>query len=336
MCTTFIFGSGDQLYMGNNEDIFLASGMLFTNQRGIHKTALLMPPDVPLQWLSCYGSVVFSQSGKEFPSGGMNEVGLIVEQTTLRETQYPSPDSRPAVKELQVIQFLLDTCATVPQALKSLAEVRIAQTTSTIQYILLDQNGNSAIVEYLDGQMHVFQGDCMPVPVLTNTIYLEALNYLNSQGKKSPALMDDYAQNSLERFCTTVSLLGQMDNESKPQVSELFKILDAAQRTDTIWKIIYDPISLRIHIKTQWDCSEKWINLNDFDFSDKAASFALDLQQSIDGNLRSHYSVYSTDINRQLIYSFFHHETIRQVLNIDLSDELLEYLASYPMQMGIA
>ncbi|WP_075062672.1 carcinine hydrolase/isopenicillin-N N-acyltransferase family protein [Ornatilinea apprima] len=336
MCTTFICESGDQFFLANNEDIFLPSGMLFTNQRGIHKTALLMPPEVPLQWLSCYGSVVFSQSGKEFPSGGMNEVGLIVEQTTLRETQYPSLDSRPAVKELQVIQFLLDTCETVPQALKSLAEVRISQTTSTIQYILLDRKGNSAIVEYLNGHMQVFEDDCMPVPVLTNTIYTEALNFLNSNGNKLPAFLDEYAKNSVERFCVTASLLEQMDNGSKPQVSDLYKILDAAQRPDTIWKIIYDPISLTIHIKTQWDRSEKWINLTEFDFSDKAASFSFDLQQHIDGNLRSHFTEYSTDINRQLIYSFFHHEMIRQVLKIELPDDLLEYLASYPMQMGIA
>jgi len=336
MCTTFICESGDQFFLANNEDIFLPSGMLFTNQRGIHKTALLMPPEVPLQWLSCYGSVVFSQSGKEFPSGGMNEVGLIVEQTTLRETQYPSLDSRPAVKELQVIQFLLDTCETVPQALKSLAEVRISQTTSTIQYILLDRKGNSAIVEYLNGHMQVFEDDCMPVPVLTNTIYTEALNFLYSNGNKHPAFLDEYAKNSVERFCVTASLLEQMDNGSKPQVSDLYKILDAAQRPDTIWKIIYDPISLRIHIKTQWDCGQKWINLNEFDFSDKAASFSFDLQQHIDGNLRSHFTEYSTDINRQLIYSFFHHEMIRQVLKIELPDELLEYLADYPRQMGAA
>ena len=33
----------------------------------------------PASWVSKYGSVTFNQYGRELPTGGMNEAGLVVE-----------------------------------------------------------------------------------------------------------------------------------------------------------------------------------------------------------------------------------------------------------------
>jgi len=49
----------------------------------------------------------------EFPLGGMNEAGLIVETMVLEDTQYPSPDSRPEVETLQWVQYQLDNFSTI-------------------------------------------------------------------------------------------------------------------------------------------------------------------------------------------------------------------------------
>ena len=39
-----------------------------------------------------YGAIFFNQFGREFPMGGMNEAGLVVELMWLDETVFPSPD----------------------------------------------------------------------------------------------------------------------------------------------------------------------------------------------------------------------------------------------------
>ena len=67
-----------------------------------------MPDGNTISWVSQYGSITFNQYGKEFPTGGMNEKGLVVELMWLDGTIYPQPDERPAIGVLQWIQYQLD------------------------------------------------------------------------------------------------------------------------------------------------------------------------------------------------------------------------------------
>lgn len=56
MCTSIYWLTANGPLIANNEDIFLETGFLFTNQRGISKAALLLPPETPLRWVSRFGS----------------------------------------------------------------------------------------------------------------------------------------------------------------------------------------------------------------------------------------------------------------------------------------
>jgi penicillin V acylase-like amidase (Ntn superfamily) len=87
MCTSFVLGDATGRMVGKNMDVFYDEGYLFSNQRNLAKTAFVLPPGKPAVWVSQYGSLTFHQSGKEFPVGGMNETGLVVEQMTLWETE---------------------------------------------------------------------------------------------------------------------------------------------------------------------------------------------------------------------------------------------------------
>ena len=73
----------------------------------------LPPQEKPASWVSRYGSVTFNQYGREFPNGGMNEAGLVVELMWLDDTTYPATDGRPALDCLEWIQYQLDTAATL-------------------------------------------------------------------------------------------------------------------------------------------------------------------------------------------------------------------------------
>ncbi len=333
MCTSISFTSPAYCYLANNEDISISVGSLFTNQRGLKKTALLMPPARPLQWHSILGSVTFNQAGKEFPSGGMNEAGLVVEQTTLRETQYPEPDANPGIKELQLIQYLLDTCETVSRALECISAVRITQPAALIQYMLLDREGDAAILEFVNGRAQVFSGDSLPLPVITNSLYRDTIANFESGGTHLPLWFDNYAQNSLERFCIAAAQYNRVIKEGKLEPEMIFDILDLVQRPDTLWKIIYDPRAGKILLKTRQHPEVKWLNLRDLDFLVSFPPMTLDLTHPASGNLRPHFVEYSTPLNRQLILDFFGHPLTRNALGVELPAELLEILAAYPQTM---
>ena len=55
MCTILKMKKGN--IIGKNYDALIETGMIFTNKRGIQKSALIMPPALQLKWESVYGSL---------------------------------------------------------------------------------------------------------------------------------------------------------------------------------------------------------------------------------------------------------------------------------------
>ncbi len=70
MSTAFQYRTNDTYFIGKNQDVIYNKAFLFSNQRGITKSALVLPPEVAASWVSLYGSITVSQVGKEFPNGG--------------------------------------------------------------------------------------------------------------------------------------------------------------------------------------------------------------------------------------------------------------------------
>jgi len=92
-CTTFTLRKNGKIVYGRNLDWHAASGLVCVNPRGVAKKAFILqlqPRQTnPVGWTSKYGSVTFDSLGKEFPTGGMNEEGLVVDVMWLNETRYP-------------------------------------------------------------------------------------------------------------------------------------------------------------------------------------------------------------------------------------------------------
>src|SRR5450432_235264 len=94
-CTTFFINKNGELIFGRNYDWVSDAGLVCTNLKGLYKTSLKTRNDNTISWVSKYGSITFNQYGKEFPTGGMNETGLVVELMWAAGSQYPKPDNRP-------------------------------------------------------------------------------------------------------------------------------------------------------------------------------------------------------------------------------------------------
>jgi penicillin V acylase-like amidase (Ntn superfamily) len=266
-CTTFCLERASDLVFGKNYDFGIGSGMLVVNKRGVSKVSQVGAPDHPARWVSQYGSLTFNQFGREFPSGGMNEAGLVVELMWLDAARYPKPDSRRAVGVLEWIQYQLDNFTTAAEVVTNAERVRIASRTP-LHYLVGDRSGGCASVEFLEGRLVAHAGATMPARALTNDTYESSLAFLRER-ERSGVRELPAGPGSLERFVRAASLVRTAERASKePAVEAALRILgSAANPTRTQWSISYDLKNLRVHFRTRANPKVRTVALASFDLS---------------------------------------------------------------------
>lgn len=285
-CTTFLLSRDGKHYFGRNYDWITGNGVVMVNARGLQKESLKAEKDVPLNWVSRFGSVTFNQYGRENPTGGMNEKGLVVELMWLEEARYPNKDSRPALDVLQWVQYQLDCSETVEDVIASDRLVRIASSgNAPLHYLVADAQGKAATIEFLDGRMVVHRGADLPYPVLTNTPYSEALK--RTAPARQPS-SHSFTDNSLGRFATACALVSRFQDPATAAtpVDYAFSILgEVAQGDYTKWSIVYDISSRGIHFITHDRRQRKSLAFTDVNFSCSAPPLAFPLESAAKGNI---------------------------------------------------
>lgn len=342
-CSTFLLEKEHQLLLAKSYDWIVEDGLVIVNKRNIAKQA--MTSDHPMQWISKYGSVIFTQAGRELPMGGMNETGLAIELMWLDETTYPLPDSRSTVYELQWIQYQLDTASSIEEVLLSNNTLRIdGNSKSLIHFMIVDNTGNSAIIEFIDGQMVVHARNEMQTPVLTNNTYRESLEFLNEHqgfgGEKTP--IEGFA--SLDRFVRLSLLLQEfsLSTESANLASALRILSSVAnfkevpkeeasfenmeQLISAKWNIVYDISNKEIHFLTGSHQKVRTLRLNAFDFEGDTDVQVLDIQAQLLGDVSHNFIPYSYELNRNLIDRYYNQVPFLR----GLSEEIRELTARYP------
>jgi len=117
-CSIVCVQDSSSTILGYNFDWYKeARGLVFINERDIPKTAFMPWNDTPASWTSKYGSITFSCLSKDMPISGMNEAGLVVAQAWQSDAEYPEIDNRPAMSEVQWIQYQLDNFETVEEVI---------------------------------------------------------------------------------------------------------------------------------------------------------------------------------------------------------------------------
>ena len=135
-----------------------------------------------LRWTSKYGSVIVSgyDSGT---TDGMNEKGLVANVLALAESKYPKIDpGKPYMSISLWAQYVLDNYATVDEAVAALKTQPFNLLTPTMpngnpplfHLSLSDPSGDSAVLEYVDGELEIHHGK--QYKVMTNSpIYSQQL-----------------------------------------------------------------------------------------------------------------------------------------------------------------
>lgn len=167
---------------------------LYVYPRGIEKVGSDAPGAI--RWTSRYGSVL----AVGYDSGiteGMNEKGLVVNSLFCKGTVYvnDSTAGRPPMSLAMFVAWMLDLNSTTPEVVAQLKDQNFTisgstfdgGTVSTLHWGITDADGRSAIFEFDNGQLRIYEGDDMLA--LTNDPpypQMEAINdYWTAVGGKN-------------------------------------------------------------------------------------------------------------------------------------------------------
>ena len=305
-CTTFSLVKDNQSIVGKNYDWHLEDGLIIINKRGVYKKAMQgsqKGSDRYATWTSKYGSLTFNQYGREMPSGGINEAGLVVELMLLSSTKYPTRDARPAIKDLQWIQYQLDNHKKVEEVIASDTQVRILTNEKPgLHFLVADKTGNCAVIEFLDGKLNYHFQDTMTVRALTNHTYGESIEFLRMHKGFGGQFPIARGGSSLKRFIYTAKMMKAYNSHLNGSAIEYgFGILENVSQPSTRWSIIYDQDRLRVHFRTFSNVNIRYVDLEKLDFSCAAPVIIFDISAGLSGDIRESFYEYSYQTNLDLI-----------------------------------
>ncbi|KQC13165.1 MAG: hypothetical protein APR63_09270 [Desulfuromonas sp. SDB] len=331
-CSTFCLIDDQNLIFGRNYDWMVEDGFVIINKRNLEKTAI--SGETPVHWISKYGSITFNQYGREMPTDGINEAGLVVAQMWLDSTQYPAPDERSTIGELQWIQYQLDNYCSVEEVIKSNAEVRIDTGAVPIHFLVCDSSGTCAVIEFLDGEMVYYVDKTVTYPVLTNSTFQSSVEFYTSYGD----LYDNqnnlifYADSELDFSLVAYSMIVNklMDYQENPNVDPIdfaFSILIKVKYGSfSKWSMVYDIFNNKVYFFTSLCEQIKYIDLSSVDFSSDSPVMIQDINLAVSGDVLDQFVEYTTEANRILLETVYSNTPFLE----NVSPEAIERMSRYP------
>ncbi|QTI80394.1 linear amide C-N hydrolase [Roseomonas marmotae] len=247
-------------------------------------------------WTSKLGSVAVTALGAA-TSDGMNEKGLVANLLYLGDTKYERRDNRPGLSNLLWAQYVLDNFGSVKEAVEGLKAVQIVPVEHDgkhwpLHLAISDAEGDSAIVEFVDGRMIVHQGK--EFTVMTNEPPLETQlknvrNYKLFGGTKP--LPGDIDPES--RFVRAASYLKTLPPaRSVPEaiagaqsIARNVAVPPGAKDTSgsvaedawpTLWFTLADSTNKTYFFHSARSPNLYWVDLTKIDFGSKAGERAID------------------------------------------------------------
>ena len=298
MCTRVMRSvPGEPVVVGRNMDYHCDTGTnLWILPRGLDRSDGV---GGSLTWIATYGSLI--ASGYDLMSvDGLNEAGLAGHVLWLTESDYGTYDAaRPALSMAVWLQYFLDTCATVAEAVAWIeaTDVQVVPLADpgtgrvpAVHLALDDATGDSAIVEYLDGKARVWHDPAYAV--MTNSpSYGEQLELVTRfDGLGGTATLPGTTL-AADRFARAAYYSGRLPPAKGPvdAVAGMFSVIrNAAQPfripdegkpevSQTIWQTVTDLTNRRYVFASTTKPNVIWIDLDAADLGVGAPSRRLDL-----------------------------------------------------------
>jgi penicillin V acylase-like amidase (Ntn superfamily) len=296
-CTTVCLLDHGRVIVAYNYDFDPPEGLALVNKRGMRKVSAVRIR--PATWTAAHGSVTFNQFGRDNPTTGFNDSGLMVSLMWLDETRYPPDDARPSIGILEWIQYNLDRHGSVAEVLADADAVRPTSRVP-IHYFFADATGDAATVEFLEGKLVVHRGTTMPVKALANSTYASSVAAFQDARRAGSV---PTSRSSLDRFVRASMLAGTGGGDP---ITRGFEVLaSVAQPGFTRWSIVYDLSAREIHFRTDGNPSIRRVALAGLDFSCRTPVRMLDITGAGAGDVAALFVDYSATANRALIEAAF-------------------------------
>ena len=313
-CASFLVEKDGAFIAGRNLDSQkFTSGAVVINKRGIRKESrswneLAYGQEVAnphITWISKYGSIAFNTFGRDFVDGGMNEVGLFIQEMSLVENKYPEDSAKPRFFMMLWMQYVLDSFESVDQVVKSANEVVIDGW--NWHFFTADADGNTAAIEFIDGKPVLTYGEAMPYTALANDTYAtemdRLLKYEGFGGDRLVLLKGDERQRDPEepaeddRFVNAATLISRGPDSPLLPLDYGMKILDEMAWEGTQWSYVCDLTNKTIRFRTKDSPRLKTLNFSDFNFDADTPTLMLDIHTPGDVGPDS-FSDYNLELNR--------------------------------------
>ena len=309
-CTIFTLNHNGGHYIARSFDWDYGDGVVLVNPRGMNKGSLLFDEELtPIKWVSKYGSVTLNQAADEFPMSGMNEAGLTIDVLVLSKSKFPKKFIKPVLNEVQWIQFLLDTAATVDEAQAQAEKVQISPFAEKVHYMICDAGSNCAVFEYLDGAMVVSRYTRDQKQIIANDKFSETIDY-NKMTARPKAAYD--------HLNTEVG--------TTAPVEYMLNGLEKVHLSSTQWQMVYSVNDRTISFRNRnQNRTMKIIDLKKMNFECKVSKTYIDIHSQEPGDISGLLSIYPRSRNDELL---------RQVL--PMPDQLMPIVNNFYGTLGCA
>ena len=284
-CSTFFFRHSEGFYLGANVDFptkSYAHGFVLANPRGAWKEPLRLEGIPSSPWRSKYGSITFTDHGKDYPNAGMNEEGLVLAPMSLPTTQYPPIGTTPRLQLGQWKQHIIDSYASVGEVLDHITDVEPVGHSS--HFLIADANGDCAAIEFLEGRAVCRTSEELEIAAITNHSYADCVEFLASLGEDGS--LED-ANPSLRNFANMARELRSEDLQTcADPIDRAFAILDSASMPGlTQRSTVYDIRGRRLFFRTQIEGSVACVGMKDLNLSVGASPTVVPLAAGLSGDV---------------------------------------------------
>ncbi|NML48945.1 linear amide C-N hydrolase [Streptomyces sp. R302] len=281
--------AGQPVVVGRNMDWKQSLGTsLWVLPRGAERIGVGGGDPAPLRWSAAYGSVV-ATAYDAATTDGVNERGLGAHLLWLTEADFG--ERRPELPAVSVslwTQYVLDRFATVAEAVASMEaapfQVRPqgdahAGTWSTVHLAIEDAGGDSAVIEFLDGEPRIHHD--RSYTVMTNSPpFDEQLDHLKRYegfGGELPLPGTTEAADRFVRAAYYLDRLPPADSPARAYAALLSVMRNAAQPfgtpdparpniSATIWRTLADLTNGVYAFESSYSPDIVWTHLDRVDF----------------------------------------------------------------------
>jgi choloylglycine hydrolase len=293
------------LFVGGDNVVITARSMdwmedletdLWLFPRGIARDGAAGPNSI--KWTARYGSVAASYYNGG-TADGMNEKGLVMSLLYLAEAKYGKAEGKPVLSFSLWGQYVLDNFATVAEAVAALERepfqlTRVSlpnDTPSTGHLAISDAQGDSAILEYIEGKLVIHHGK--QYRIMTNSPTYDQQLALTSYweniggdkflpGSQSGAdrfvrasyLVDNLPKQIDEKIISAVPG-GSYANQARASMSSLIRSVSVPlgvstpgqpNIASTLWRTISDHGNRIYTFDSATSPNVFWVDLNRIDF----------------------------------------------------------------------